>query len=71
MNIDRETADADNHNLRLFKQWGELSFHDRQRLTAAFRAAPRYEMVEIKEEEGEVLNGPGASAQRLKLPAIT
>ena len=28
-------------------------------------------MVEIKEEEGEVLNGPGASAQRLELPALT
>ena len=71
MNIDREAADANDRNLRLFKQWGKLSFHDKQRLTAALRAAPRYEMVELKEEEGEVLNGPGASAQRQELPAIT
>ena len=28
-------------------------------------------MVELKEEEGEVLNGPGASAQCQELPAIT
>ena len=28
-------------------------------------------MVELKEEEGEVLAGPGASAQRQELPAIT
>ena len=71
MNIGRESANADNRNLRLFKQWGELSVHDKQRLTAALHAAPRYETVELKEEEGEVLNGPGASAQRQELPAIT
>ena len=27
--------------------------------------------MEIEEEEGEVLNGPGAQAQRLELPALT
>ena len=37
----------------------------------ALRAAPRYEMVEIEEEEGKVLNGPGTPAQRLELPALT
>ena len=39
-NIDREAADADDRNLRLFKQWAELSFHDKRRLTAALRAPP-------------------------------
>ena len=70
-NIDREAADADDRNLRLFKQWAELSFHDKRRLTAALRAPPRYEMVELVEEEGEVLAGPGAAAQRMELPAVT
>ena len=54
MNINRESADANDHNLQLFKQWGELSLQDKLRLTAALRAAPRFEMVEIEEEEGEV-----------------
>ena len=71
MNIDRDAADANDRNLRLFKQWGKLSFHDKQRLTAALRAAPHYEMVELKEEEGEVLAGPGASAQRQEQAVIS
>ena len=50
MNIDRDAADADDRNLRLFKQWGELSFHNKQRLTAALRDAPRYKMVEIEDK---------------------
>ena len=53
MNINRESADANDHNLQLFKQWGELSLQDKLRLTAALRAAPRFEMVELVEEEGE------------------
>ena len=71
MNINREAADVDDRNLRLFKQWGELLFHDKQRLTAALRAVPRFEMVKLVEEEGEELNGPGATAERVELAALT
>ena len=71
MNINRESADANDHNLQLFKQWGELSLQDKLRLTAALRAAPRFEMVEIEEEEGEELNRPEwAPAERMVLAAL-
>ena len=71
MNIDKEAADANDHNLRLLKQWSKLSFHHKQSLTVALRATSRFEMVEIVEEEGEELNGPGAPAERIELAALT
>ena len=71
LHISRDAAEADDRNLRLFKQWGELSMQDKRRLTGALQAAPRYEMVELDESDDEDLGvGENAQAQRIELAAL-
>ena len=71
MHISRDAAGADDRNLRLFKQWAELSVQDKRRLTGALQAAPRYEMVELDESNGEDLSvGENAPAERIELVVL-
>ena len=71
MNISRGAADADDQNLRLFKQWAELSGQDKLRLTAALRATPRYEMVDVEESDGEDFGIEAPRPQGVELAALT